>query len=34
MVVCRATAMAGNAGKYISIENGPTADSRPKTSMR
>jgi hypothetical protein len=26
--------MAGKPGKYISIENGPIADSIPKTSIR
>lgn len=28
-VVCRSLAMTGNPGRYISIENGPIADSVP-----
>ena len=30
MVVCKSFAMPGNPGKYISMENGPIADSRPR----
>jgi hypothetical protein len=33
-VVFRPLAMAGNAGKYISIEKGPMAVSRPSMRMR
>ncbi len=33
-VVLRSLAIAGKPGKYISIENGPIADSIPNTSMR
>jgi hypothetical protein len=31
-VVPRLLAMSGNPGRYISIENGPTAVSKPKVS--
>jgi hypothetical protein len=33
-VVCRFFAISGNAGKYISIEKGPMAVSKPSISMR
>jgi hypothetical protein len=33
-VVCKSAAMAGKPGKYMSIENGPIADSSPNISMR
>ena len=33
-VVCRPLAMSGNAGRYISIENGPIAVSKPNMRMR
>ena len=29
-VLCNAAAIAGNAGRYISIEKGPIAESRPR----
>ena len=32
--VCKPLAIAGNAGKYISIDNGPIAVSNPKISIR
>src|SRR5690349_6165362 len=28
---CRSDAMVGSAGRYMSIANGPTAQSRPRT---
>jgi hypothetical protein len=33
-VECRLSAIAGNAGRYISIENGPIAESNPRISTR
>lgn len=33
-VVFRSLAIAGKPGKYISIENGPIAESIPNTSIR
>ena len=32
-VVCRSAAIAGKPGKYISIENGPMADSIPNITI-
>ena len=32
-VVCRSLAIAGNPGRYISIENGPMAESSPRMSI-
>ena len=32
-VVFRSAAIAGNPGRYISIENGPIAESIPKISI-
>ena len=32
-VVCKSAAIAGKPGKYMSIENGPMADSRPNINI-
>ena len=34
VVVCKPCAIAGNAGRYMSIENGPIVDSKPRMRMR
>ena len=33
-VVCNPLAISGNAGRYISIENGPIAERSPRIRMR
>jgi hypothetical protein len=33
MDVCRSVAMAGKPGRYISIENGPSAESKPSIKI-
>src|ERR1700689_1532654 len=34
IVVCRSKAIAGKAGRYMSIEKGPMAESKPRTRIK